>query len=78
MYNDFVIIGPKSDPAGIKGKAISAALTQIKFQSAQFMSCGDDSGTNKKGKTALEKRRHRLPGQRRLVYIDRPRYAGHH
>ncbi|MCP4723031.1 MAG: tungsten ABC transporter substrate-binding protein [Desulfobacteraceae bacterium] len=50
MYNDFVIIGPGSDPAGIKGKNISEALVAVKNQTAPFMSRGDDSGTNKKEK----------------------------
>lgn len=50
MYNDFVIIGPEADPAGIKGKDISAALAAIKGKAAPFMSRGDDSGTNKKEK----------------------------
>src|ERR1700680_2898536 len=39
MYNDFVIIGPKSDPAGIKGtKDVSAALNAIKSKGASFIS----------------------------------------
>lgn len=47
MYNDFVLIGPKSDPAGIKGgKDIVAALKQIKTKSASFISRGDKSGTH--------------------------------
>jgi len=50
MYNDFVIIGPQSDPAGIKGKSISDALAAVKSHTAPFMSRGDDSGTNKKEK----------------------------
>jgi tungstate transport system substrate-binding protein len=50
MYNDFVIIGPQSDPAGIKGKSISDALAAVKSNTAPFMSRGDDSGTNKKEK----------------------------
>ncbi|WP_022664837.1 substrate-binding domain-containing protein [Desulfospira joergensenii] len=50
MYNDFVIIGPESDPAGIKGKDISGALAAVKAGKAMFMSRGDDSGTNKKEK----------------------------
>lgn len=50
MYNDFVIIGPESDPAGIKGKTITTALTAVKSSKALFMSRGDDSGTNKKEK----------------------------
>ncbi|MCK5076347.1 MAG: substrate-binding domain-containing protein, partial [Calditrichia bacterium] len=50
MYNDFVIIGPGSDPAGIQGKNISNALAAVKNHAAPFMSRGDDSGTNKKEK----------------------------
>jgi tungstate transport system substrate-binding protein len=47
MYNDFVLIGPKSDPAGIKGtKDIAAALTMIKDKKAPFISRGDKSGTH--------------------------------
>ncbi|WP_436643517.1 substrate-binding domain-containing protein [Microbaculum sp. FT89] len=48
MYNDFVIVGPKSDPAGIKGtKDVSAALKTISDKAAPFASRGDDSGTHK-------------------------------
>jgi len=50
MYNDFVMIGPEKDPAGIKGKNISEALRAIKTENALFASRGDDSGTNKKEK----------------------------
>jgi tungstate transport system substrate-binding protein len=47
MYNDFILVGPKSDPAGIKGtKAIVAALTAIKAKGADFISRGDKSGTH--------------------------------
>ena len=47
MYNDFVIIGPKSDPAGIKGSRHSAfALQAIKAKGATFISRGDRSGTH--------------------------------
>jgi tungstate transport system substrate-binding protein len=46
MYNDFVLIGPKSDPARIKGKDILAALQSIKAKSIPFISRGDRSGTN--------------------------------
>lgn len=48
MYNDFVIIGPKSDPAGIKGKDVVAALGAIREKRAVFASRGDNSGTHKK------------------------------
>jgi len=46
MYNDFVLIGPKSDPAGIKGKDIETALKTIQAKAAPFVSRGDRSGTN--------------------------------
>ncbi len=47
MYNDFVLIGPKSDPAGIAGsKDILAALTKIDAAQAPFVSRGDRSGTH--------------------------------
>jgi len=50
MYNDFVIIGPAADSAGIKGTKINAALAAIKSTQAIFVSRGDNSGTNKKEK----------------------------
>ena len=47
MYNDFVLIGPKSDPAGIKGARNAVfALQTIKAKSAPFISRGDRSGTH--------------------------------
>jgi tungstate transport system substrate-binding protein len=47
MYNDFVLIGPKSDPAGIKGsKDVAASLKTLKEKSAAFISRGDRSGTH--------------------------------
>ncbi len=47
MYNDFVLIGPKSDPAGIKGmKDVGKAFTTIKDKQASFISRGDRSGTH--------------------------------
>lgn len=48
MYNDFVIIGPARDPAGIKGMDTDAALEKFADENALFVSRGDDSGTNKK------------------------------
>jgi tungstate transport system substrate-binding protein len=47
MYNDFVLIGPASDPAGIKGgKDIVAALKAVQAKAAPFVSRGDKSGTH--------------------------------
>ena len=48
MFNDFVIIGPPSDPAGIKGMPVEQALKTIAAKGANFISRGDNSGTNKK------------------------------
>jgi len=48
MYNDFVIIGPKDDPAGIKGMRVHEAMNTFAEEKAGFASRGDDSGTNKK------------------------------
>lgn len=48
MYNDFIILGPTSDPAGIKGLSINEAFAKILESNATFVSRGDDSGTHKK------------------------------
>ncbi|MGB3051007.1 MAG: substrate-binding domain-containing protein [Polyangiales bacterium] len=49
MHNDFVIVGPASDPAGIKGMTdAAAALGRIHSSRAAFVSRGDDSGTHKR------------------------------
>ena len=46
MYNDFVLIGPNSDPAGIRGQDIETALKAIQAKAAPFVSRGDRSGTH--------------------------------
>jgi tungstate transport system substrate-binding protein len=46
MYNDFVLVGPKADPAGVKGTDIVLALKKIAAANAPFISRGDKSGTN--------------------------------
>ncbi len=49
MYNDFVVVGPAADPAGVAGEGdVAAALTAIAAAEAPFASRGDDSGTHKK------------------------------
>lgn len=49
MYNDFVVVGPKADPAGIAGmKDANAALAKIASTGSLFASRGDNSGTHKK------------------------------
>src|SRR6266852_2901915 len=46
MYNDFVLIGPNGDPAGIKGGDIETALKTIQVKAVPFVSRGDRSGTH--------------------------------
>ena len=46
MYNDFVLIGPKTDPAGVTGKDITVALGKLAAAKAPFVSRGDKSGTH--------------------------------
>ncbi len=46
MHNDFIIVGPPSDPAGVAGKSALDAMRAIGAKGATFISRGDDSGTN--------------------------------
>jgi tungstate transport system substrate-binding protein len=46
MYNDFVLVGPKADPAGARGSDIAAGLKKIAAAGAPFVSRGDKSGTH--------------------------------
>ncbi|WP_286229581.1 substrate-binding domain-containing protein [Neobacillus mesonae] len=48
MYNDFVLVGPSENPAGVSGKDIKDALKKIADSKSIFVSRGDDSGTHKK------------------------------
>lgn len=51
MYNDFIVVGPAADPAGIKGMTdAAAAFAQIAERGSAFVSRGDDSGTHTKEK----------------------------
>jgi len=61
MYNDFVIIGPPSDPAQVKGLSVKATLKQISGKNAPFVSRGDDSGTNKKERSLWKSSELKLP-----------------
>jgi tungstate transport system substrate-binding protein len=47
MYNDYIVIGPKEDPAKVKGKSVMESLKAIQGQKARFASRGDNSGTHK-------------------------------
>ena len=76
MYNDFILIGPKDDPAGIKGKDILTALQTIKAKAAPFISRGDRSGTNIAELALVERGGHRhRERQRPLVQGNRPRHG---
>ena len=55
MYNDFVIIGPKNDPAGVTGKTISEAFKIIKEKNISLLSRADNSGTHQKELSMWEK-----------------------
>ncbi|MDM0040405.1 extracellular solute-binding protein [Variovorax sp. J22G21] len=57
MYNDFVLVGPKADTAGVKGNDIVAALKKLAAANAPFVSRGDKSGTD-----AAERRLWNLTG----------------
>ncbi|MEH7483715.1 substrate-binding domain-containing protein [Neobacillus drentensis] len=48
MYNDFILVGPKGNPAGVSGDDINAAFKKLSDSKATFVSRGDDSGTHKK------------------------------
>jgi len=50
MHNDFVVVGPRADPAGIKGTKAADAMKRISQSSALFISRGDNSGTHAKEK----------------------------
>ncbi|HEY0823244.1 MAG TPA: substrate-binding domain-containing protein, partial [Ramlibacter sp.] len=51
MYNDFILVGPRADPAGVKGRDIVEAMKKVAAANAPFISRGDKSGTD-----AAEKR----------------------
>ncbi len=56
MYNDFIILGPEDDPAGLKGMTDAAeAFAKLAETETTFVSRGDDSGTHKKEKIIWEK-----------------------
>ncbi|MFF2446844.1 substrate-binding domain-containing protein [Neobacillus sp. NPDC058068] len=48
MYNDFILVGPKENPAGVSGDDIKGAFKKLADSKATFVSRGDDSGTHKK------------------------------
>ncbi len=54
MHNDFVLVGPANDPAGIRGKPAAQAMRQIAIAKAGFVSRGDESGTHAREKQLWE------------------------
>ena len=56
MYNDFVLVGPKSDPAATKGlTSVTEAFTRLADREVRFVSRGDESGTHQKEKEIWKK-----------------------
>lgn len=55
MHNDFVLLGPEADPAGVRGAATDEAMRRIAAAGAVFVSRGDDSGTHAREKSLWEK-----------------------
>jgi len=66
MHNDFLIVGPAGDPAGIQGKAAVAAFQALATGSTPFVSRGDQSGTHKKELRLWEMAGARPAGERYL------------
>ena len=70
MYNDFVLIGPAADPAGVKGKDIPAALKTFAEKKIPFVSRGDNSGTHNTEKQLWKVAGMEVPGKDATWYID--------
>ena len=66
MYNDFIVVGPKNDPAGVKGNDVVEALKKLGASKSEFVSRGDKSGTH-----AAELRYWKAAG------FDKPTLAGY-
>lgn len=70
MYNDFVLIGPAADPAGVKGKDIPTALKTFAKKKIPFVSRGDNSGTHNTEKQLWKVAGMEVPGKDATWYID--------
>jgi tungstate transport system substrate-binding protein len=70
MHNDFVLIGPAADPAGIKGTNSVAAFEKIAASKAPFISRGDDSGTHTKEQSVWAKTSLKLVETSQKVVIE--------
>ena len=54
MHNDFVLLGPETDPAGVRGLPVDEAMRRIAAAGAVFVSRGDDSGTHSRERSLWE------------------------
>jgi tungstate transport system substrate-binding protein len=54
MHNDFVLLGPEADPAGVRGQPVAEAMRRIAAAGSVFVSRGDDSGTHAREKSLWE------------------------
>jgi tungstate transport system substrate-binding protein len=54
MHNDFVLLGPEADPAGVRGRPVEEAMRRIAAGGTIFVSRGDDSGTNARERSLWE------------------------
>ena len=70
MYNDFVLIGPAADPAGVKGKDIPTALKTFAEKKIPFVSRGDNSGTHNAEKKLWAEAGLAVPGKDSPWYVD--------
>ena len=71
MHNDFVLIGPTTDPAGIRGsKDVLEAFRRIAAVRARFVSRGDDSGTDKTEKSFWQQAGSAIPDRRAGWYVS--------
>ncbi len=71
MYNDFIIVGPESDPAGVAdSNSVAEVFRNIHASEHPFISRGDDSGTHKRELILWQKRRKNAGWQ--LVSRSRP------
>ena len=70
MYNDYVLIGPPADPAGVKGKDIPTAFKTFAAKKTPFVSRGDNSGTHNAEKTLWKVAQMDVPGKDQTWYMD--------
>ncbi len=70
MFNDYVLLGPPADPAGIKGKSVAEALKTLSEKKITFVSRGDNSGTHNAEKNLWQTANLAIPTQQAAWYVD--------